>query len=100
MDNSKLPSFSKSDKQMADAFGMSVSDFKKVRKQIMSDITKPKVTPKATAKPKTKGSAMLKGEAAAEAVRKSTTPKGVKKFEKGASKALDKKYPGLYKKSK
>ena len=42
----------------------------------------------------------LTGEAAAEAVRKSTTPKGVKEFEKGASRALDKKYPGLYKKSK
>ena len=62
--------------------------------------TPKKPTPKAKVKPKTKGSAMLKGEAAAEAVRKSTTPKGVKKFEKGASKALDKKYPGLYKKSK
>ena len=62
--------------------------------------TPKKPTPKATAKPKPKGSAMLRGEAAAEAVRKSTTPKGVKKFEKGARKALDKKYPGLYKKSK
>ena len=100
MDNSKVRGFGLSDKQMADAFGMSVSDFKKVKKQIVSDMTKPKVTAKAKAKPKTKGSAMLKGEAAAEAVRKSTTPKGVKKFEKGASKALDKKYPGLYKKSK
>ena len=54
MDNSKLPSFSKSDKQMADAFGMSVSDFKKVKKQIVSDMTKPKVTAKVTPKPKPK----------------------------------------------
>lgn len=69
MDNSKLPSFGKSDKQIADAFGMSVSDFKKVKKQIVSDMTKPKaptravgsmrklsdvVKPKATAKPTAK----------------------------------------------
>jgi hypothetical protein len=105
MDNSKVPSFGKSDKQLADAFGMSASDFKKVKKQIISDMKKPKATAKPTAKvkptmPKSKGPATLTGEAAAEAVRKSTTPKGVKKFEKGARKALDKKYPGLYKKSK
>lgn len=100
MDNNKVPGFGRSDKQIADAFGMSVSDFKKVKKQIVSDITKPKATPKVTVKPKPKSTPVLKGEAAAEAVRKSTTPKGVKKFEKEASKALDKKYPGLYKKSK
>lgn len=52
MDNSKLPSFSKSDKQIADALGMSVSDFKKVKKQMVSDITKPKVSTKPTPKPK------------------------------------------------
>ena len=52
---------------------------------------KPKPTPKA--KP-------LTGEAAAKALQKRTSPKGVKEYEKGASKALDKKYPGLYKKSK
>ena len=57
----------------------------------------PKTKP---AMPKSKGPAVLMGEAAAEAVRKSTTPKGVKEFEKGASKALDKKYPGLYKNGK
>ena len=62
--------------------------------------TPEKPAPKATTKPKLPMSKKLTGEAAAEAVRKSTTPKGVKKFEKGASKALDKKYPGLYKKSK
>ena len=50
MDNSKVPSFGKSDKQLADAFGMSASDFKKVKKQIVSDMTKPKATAKATPK--------------------------------------------------
>ena len=50
--------------------------------------------------PKAKGPAVLKGEAAAEALKKRTSPKGVKEFEKRASKALDKKYPGLYKKNK
>jgi hypothetical protein len=50
--------------------------------------------------PKAKGPAVLKGEAAAEAMRKRTSPKGVKEYDKGAKKALDKKYPGLYKKSK
>ena len=64
----------------------------------------PKTTAKSIAdkalEPKTKGPAVLKGEAAAEAMRKRTSPKGVKEFEKGAKKALDKKYPGLYKKSK
>jgi hypothetical protein len=49
--------------------------------------------PKAKAKP-------LTGDKAAEAMRKRTSPKGVKEYEKGAKKALDKKYPGLYKKSK
>ena len=68
-------------------------------------VEKAKTAAKATAKaksamPKSKGPAVLVGEAAAEAMRKRTSPKGVKEFEKGASKALDKKYPGLYKKSK
>jgi len=52
MDNSKVPSFGKSDKQLADAFGMSTSDFKKVKKQIISDMKKPKATVKATPKPR------------------------------------------------
>jgi hypothetical protein len=42
----------------------------------------------------------LTGEAAADALKKRTSPKGVKEFEKRAGKALDKKYPGLYKKTK
>ena len=49
---------------------------------------------------KSKASKSLTGEKAAEAMRKRTSPRGVRKYEKGASKALDKKYPGLYKKSK
>ena len=48
-------------------------------------------------KPKVK---QLTGDKAAEAMRKRTSPKGVKEYEKGAKKALEKKYPGLYKKSK
>jgi hypothetical protein len=55
---------------------------------------------KSTAKPTTKASKSLTGEKAAEALKKRTSPKGVKEFEKGAKKALEKKYPGLYKKSK
>jgi len=68
MNNGKVPSFGRSDKQIADAFGMSVSDFKKVKKQIISDMKKTtprvatkspprppaKLTPKATTKPKPK----------------------------------------------
>ena len=55
---------------------------------------------KSKAKPTTKASKSLTGEKAAEALKKRTSPKGVKEFEKRAGKALDKKYPGLYKKSK
>ena len=112
MDNSKVPGFGRSDKQMADAFGMSVSDFKKVKKQIVSDMTKPKVTAKVTAKPKpvspkakpampkSKGPAVLAGEAAAKQLQKEISPKGMASAKAAQSKALDKKYPGLYKKSK
>ena len=57
----------------------------------------PKTKP---AMPKSKGPAVLTGEAAAKALQKRTSPKGVKEYEKGAKKALDKKYPGLYKKTK
>jgi hypothetical protein len=51
---------------------------------------KPKVTPKA--KP-------LTGAAAAEEYRKQVSKAGVKKAEANAKKAIDKKYPGLIKKS-
>ena len=33
--------FGKSDKQLAEAFGVSVSEIKKIKKQITSEITKP-----------------------------------------------------------
>jgi hypothetical protein len=42
----------------------------------------------------------LTGPAAVEALQKRVSPSGVKKAESGAKKAIDKKYPGLYKKSK
>jgi hypothetical protein len=42
----------------------------------------------------------LTGPAAVEAIQRRTSPAGVKKAESGAKKAIDKKYPGLYKKSK
>jgi hypothetical protein len=106
MDNSKVPSFGKSDKQLADAFGMSASDFKKVKKQIISDMTKPKVTAKpkpVSPKAKPAKSPMpkkLTGEAAARQYQKEISPKGMASASAAQSKALDKKYPGLYKKSK
>jgi hypothetical protein len=52
MNNNKVPGFGRSDKQIADALGMSASDFKKVKKQMVSDMTKPKVPTKPTTKPK------------------------------------------------
>jgi hypothetical protein len=39
----------------------------------------------------------LTGPAAVEALKKRVSPAGVKKAEAGAKKAIDKKYPGLYK---
>lgn len=42
----------------------------------------------------------LTGPAAVEAIQRRVSPAGVKKAESGAKKAIDKKYPGLYKKSK
>ena len=61
--------------------------------------TKKTVKTKSTTKSKTSAKP-LTGEAAAKELQKRTSPKGVKEFEKGAKKALDKKYPGLYKKNK
>jgi hypothetical protein len=77
----------------------------------MADMKKPgakkpmaKPTPKATAKTATKAPAKkpapLKGPAALKEYQRQVSPKGVKKAEEGAKKGLDKKYPGLYKKSK
>jgi hypothetical protein len=44
--------------------------------------------------------APLTGPAAVKAMQDRVSPAGVKKAEAGAKKAIDKKYPGLYKKSK
>jgi hypothetical protein len=57
--------------------------------------------PKTTgAKPSVKKLMPLTGPAAIEAIQRRTSPSGVKKAEAGAKKAIDKKYPGLYKKNK
>jgi hypothetical protein len=60
-----------------------------------AEIIKDKPAVKKTTKAKT-----LTGPAAVEAIQKRVSPAGVKKAESGAKKAIDKKYPGLYKKSK
>jgi len=62
MANSKVPSFGRSDKQIANTFGMSVSDFKKVKKQIVSDMTKPKATATPKPKPKTLNDFLKEGK--------------------------------------
>jgi hypothetical protein len=56
-----------------------------------------KSQPKTTAKTKAKS---LTGAEAIKAIQKRVSPAGVKKAEAGAKKAIEKKYPGLYKKSK
>jgi hypothetical protein len=72
-------------------------------------VGKSKMTPKSAAKKTTgirptkeavKKVKALTGPAAVEALQKRVSPAGVKKAESGAKKAIDKKYPGLYKKSK
>ena len=55
--------------------------------------SQPKTTAKTTPKPKP-----LTGPAAVKAMQDRVSPAGVKKAEAGAKKAIDKKYPGLYKK--
>ena len=52
------------------------------------------------AKPSVKKPMPLTGQAAIDALQRRTSPAGVKKAESGAKKAIDKKYPGLYKKKK
>ena len=42
----------------------------------------------------------LRGPDAIKEIQRQVSPKGIKKTESGAKKGLDKKYPGLYKKSK
>jgi hypothetical protein len=66
--------------------------------EIVKDKPKAKTTTKAPAKKP--ASKTLTGPAAVEALQKRVSPAGVKKAEAGAKKAIDKKYPGLYKKSK
>ena len=56
-----------------------------------------KNTSKTTAK---KAAAKLVGPAAVAALKKQVSPSGMKKSEAKVKKATDKKYPGLYKKSK
>lgn len=57
----------------------------------------PKVGSKPSAK---KPMPKLTGPDAIKEYQRQVSPKGVKKTESGAKKGLDKKYPGLYKKSK
>jgi hypothetical protein len=68
----------------------------------MPNMKKP-MPKKPTAKPvapSKKKPMSLTGPAAVEALQRRVSPAGVKKAEAGAKKAIDKKYPGLYKKSK
>jgi hypothetical protein len=64
-------------------------------KQVKKDVKflKEKAAAKKTAKSKP-----LTGPAAVKAMQDRVSPAGVKKAEAGAKKAIDKKYPGLYKK--
>lgn len=83
-------------KRAAAAIGNAPADKKsKLAKQVNKDV---KFMKEKTAK--SKASKSTTGDKAAEAMRKRTSPRGVRKYEKGASEALDKKYPGLYKKNK
>ena len=58
-------------------------------------VKRPAVKPVPLPKPKPKP---LTGPAAVKAMQDRVSPAGVKKAEAGAKKAIDKKYPGLYKK--
>jgi hypothetical protein len=49
---------------------------------------------------KVRESAVLKGDAAVKAYRKEISPSGMASAKAAQSKAMDKKYPGLYKKAK
>lgn len=59
-----------------------------------------KVTMPKTGPSSKKKNMPLTGPAAIKAIQKRTSPSGVKKAEAGAKKAIDKKYPGLYKDAK
>ena len=58
-------------------------------------VKRPNIKPAPLPKPKP-----LTGPAAVKALQDRVSQSGVKKAETGAKKAIDKKYPGLYKKSK
>jgi hypothetical protein len=60
-------------------------------------VKRPAIKPAPLPKPKPKP---LTGPAAVKAMQDRVSPAGVKKAEMDAKKAIDKKYPGLYKKSK
>jgi hypothetical protein len=69
----------------------------------MAQMKKP--TPKKPMAPRTPSTGVKKpmpkpltGPAAIAEIQRRTSPAGVKKAESGAKKAIDKKYPGLYKK--
>lgn len=68
---------------------------------------KPAPMPVAPKKPSRNGSTPVpmpkktsRGAAAIREIQRQVSPKGVKKTESGAKKAIDKKYPGLYKNNK
>jgi hypothetical protein len=64
-------------------------------KQVKKDV---KFLKEKAAAKKTTKSNPLTGPAAVKAMQDRVSPAGVKKAEAGAKKAIDKKYPGLYKK--
>jgi hypothetical protein len=69
----------------------------------MADMKKPAVPKKPavkrpSAKPAPLPKKPLRGPAAIKELQRQVSPKGVKKSESDAKKAIDKKYPGLYKK--
>jgi hypothetical protein len=65
----------------------------------MAQMKKPMAKKPAVKRPASKP-APLTGPAAVKAMQDRVSPAGVKKAEAGAKKAIDKKYPGLYKKKK
>jgi len=74
--------------------------YPKVKKEtIVNKALDPKRAKK-TAPAKPKPTPKLTGPAAVKEYQRQVSPSGVKKVESGAKKAIDKKYPGLYKKSK
>ena len=70
----------------------------------MPNMKKPAVKKPAVKRPGAKPAPLpkkpkpLTGPAAVDALQKRVSPAGMKKAETGAKKAIDKKYPGLYKK--